>query len=249
MAEMSSFNADQARMQKNCEGCFYYSGWSCDYIIIEKKHRPCRPGDECTVRKKRGFSGSERLAVIRGRNRLPPRPAPNPTKKPYTVQVKYPRPVTHQKNVNKKTIFDQTKKPKPPKKPKVREHRNPKAKVRLTFEEITDRLERPDILAMYEAGASDADIGKAVGCCANSVRKWRGETGRPVLSRTAPQQGHKVLFDRLDEIKADLAANQSDYALCRKYGVSQRTFARFRVKYNLGPARGMQGAKEHGNEG
>lgn len=141
MAEMLPANVEQQRMQKNCQGCFYHSGWSCDYILLEKRRRPCRPGDECTVRKKRGLSRSERLAVInREHNRLPPKPAPNPTKKPYTVQVKHPRPVIHQKTVPKKTVFNQTK---PPKKPKISERRDPKAPIRLTFEEIFFTVQHP----------------------------------------------------------------------------------------------------------
>lgn len=37
-----------------CKGCLYAGKagpfWGCDYILIEKKRRPCKPGDGCTVR-------------------------------------------------------------------------------------------------------------------------------------------------------------------------------------------------------
>ena len=245
MAEMLPANVEQQRMQKNCQGCFYHSGWSCDYILLEKRRRPCRPGDECTVRKKRGLSRSERLAVIsREHNRLPPKPAPNPTKKPYTVQVKHPRPVIHQKSVNKKTVFNQTK---PPKKPKISERRDPKAPIRLTFEEIFSRCNTPEIIGMYEAGASDAAIGKVVGCCANSVRKWRTETERPTKCRRGVKPGLGLLDPHLEDIKAKLESGVTDYRLAKEYDVSQRTIARFRMAHDLGPARGRR--NEHGNEG
>ena len=44
-------------MRKNdayCKGCVYRGKTSgdttCEYILIEKKRRPCKPGDGCTVR-------------------------------------------------------------------------------------------------------------------------------------------------------------------------------------------------------
>ena len=241
MAEMLPANIEQQRMQKNCQGCFYHSGWSCDYILLENRRRPCRPGDECTVRKKRGLSRSERLAVInREHNRLPPKPAPNPTKKPYTVQVKHPRPVIHQKAVNKKTVFNQTK-------PKAREHKKPKSPVRLTFEEIFAKCNTPEIIGMYEAGASDAAIGKVVGCCGNSVRRWRIATSRPTKCRRGSKPGLGMLDPHLEDIKAKLESGMTDYRLAKEYDVSQRTIARFRMAHDLGPARGRR--NEHGNEG
>ncbi len=165
MTEMLPLNAAQMRMQKNCQGCFYFSGWNCDYILMEGKRRPSRPGDDCTVRKKRGVSRGERLALIRSSNQLPPKPASSTTKKPYTAQVKHPRPVIHATPTTK-TVFNQT--------------RKPKRKPRDT---IVSKLDTPEVIRMYEAGASDLKIGQAMGCCANSVRKWRLQTGRPANGR------------------------------------------------------------------
>ena len=222
----------QAIMQEPCQGCFYFSGWNCDYILMEKKRRPCRPGEECTVRKKRGTSREESLVVVsRARSQLPPKPAPKRDSKPYTVQVKHPRPVMNSEPV-KRTVFDQAEKPKPKKATKP----SPKS----AWEIIFSKLETPEIIRLYEKGETDAAIGKVVGCCANSVRKWRIATERPVRSRVAPKQGMRILFDQLESIRADLAQNKTDYELSLKYGVSQRTFGRFRVKHNLGPARGKR---------
>ena len=124
MAEMLPVNAQQQRMQKNCRGCFYHSGWSCDYILLEKRRRPCPPGDGCTVRKTRGLSRSERLAVInREHNRLPSKVAPSTISKPRTAQVKNARPLFRGKEPAKKTVFNQTKKPQKGKK-KGKEHGN-----------------------------------------------------------------------------------------------------------------------------
>lgn len=242
MANMLPLNERQAIMQEPCQGCFYFSGWSCDYILLEKKRRPCRPGDDCTVRKKRGLSGSERLAVInREHNRLPPKQAPHPTKKPYTVQVKHPRPVTPQKNVNKKTVFNQTKKP-----PKPKPKKEPKAPARQTFEQICERLNTPEFIGMYEAGKSDREIAQVVGCSATSVRNWRNATDRSPLAqrgKSSPLEPH------LESIKSALAAGMSDYSLAKTYGTDPQSIARLRKKHNLGPAQGKKGTKEHGNEG
>lgn len=240
MADMLPLNAAQMRMQKNCQGCFYHSGWSCDYILLEKRRRPCRPGDDCTVRKKRGLSRSERLAVInRKHNRLPPKPAPNLSKKPYTVQVKHPRPVVNQKNVNKKTVFDQVKKPKPKK--------EPKPKKPSAWDLIQAKLDTPEVIGMYDAGASDATIGKTVGCCANSVRKWRIQTGRPPHNARGPQSSQRKLEHHLEDIKMALAAGATTNSLAERYGVHRETVRRFRIAHDLGTTQG--GRKSHGNEG
>lgn len=43
-------------VDKACKGCRYYkmmqcpSAMICDYISIEGKKRPCRPGKDCTVK-------------------------------------------------------------------------------------------------------------------------------------------------------------------------------------------------------
>lgn len=235
MANILPMNERQAIMQESCQGCFYFSGWNCDYILMEKKRRPCRPGDDCTVRKKRGTSREESLVVSRRKhNTLPAKLAPKRDSKPYTVQVKHPRPVMRSEPV-KKTVFNQTKKPEPKKITKP----SPKSRWDVIFA----KLDSPEIIRLYEKGESDAAIGKVVGCCGNSVRKWRVQTGRPVKSRMAPKQGMKVLSDQIESIKADLAQDKTDYELCQKYGVSQRTFGRFRVKYDLGPARGTREEK------
>ena len=207
---------------------------------MEKKRRPCRPGDDCTVRKKRGLSGSERLAVInRQHNRLPAKPAPSSVKKPWTAQVKHPRPAINQKNVNKKTVFGQAQKPKQPKKPK--------GPPRATWEDIRAKLETPEIIGLYDQGHSDAAIGKVVGCCANSVRKWRTETERPTKCRRGVKPGLGLLDPHLEDIKAKLESGMTDYRLAKEYDVSQRTIARFRNAHGLGTAR--DGRKSHGNEG
>ena len=240
MANMLPLNERQAIMQEPCQGCFYFSGWSCDYILLEKKRRPCRPGDDCTVRKKRGLSGSERLAVInRQHNRLPAKPAPSSVKKPWTAQVKHPRPVINQKNVNKKTVFGQAQKPKQPKKPK--------GPPRATWEDIRAKLETPEIIGLYDQGHSDADIGKVVGCAPNSVRKWRIETGRPPNSAKGPKSCQKRLENHLEDIKAALAAGVTTNALAERYGVHRETVRRFRNAHGLGKA--QDGRKSHGNEG
>lgn len=224
MAEMLPLNTMQMRMQQNCNGCYYFSGWSCDYILIEKSRRPCRPGDECTVRKKRGTSREESLVVVsRARSQLPPKPAYNRDKKPYTAHVKHPQSAI--KAAQTKAV--KVKKPQ-------------EASSRLAWKRIVERLETPEVRQMYDAGASDAAIGQAVGCCASSVKKWRTQNGLPMANRRAPGQGMNLLFGRLAEIKADLAENKTDYELSLKYGVSQRTFGRFRIKYDLGPARGKR---------
>lgn len=233
MANMLPMNERQAIMQEPCKGCMYFSGWNCDYILMEKKRRPSPPGEGCTARKIRGVSRGERLAMMgQHLKALPPKPAPNPTKKPYTVQVKHPRPVTHQKNVNKKTVFNQTKKA-PPKKAS-------KEKPQTAWERILEKLDTPEVIGMYEAGESDAAIGKAVGCCGNSVKKWRVQTGRPAKSHRGLKPGLGLLDPHLADIKAKLEAGVTDYKLAREYDVSQRTIARFRVRHNLGPVRGKR---------
>ena len=242
MANMLPLNERQAIMQEPCQGCFYFSGWSCDYILLEKKRRPCRPGDDCTVRKKRGLSGSERLAVInRQHNRLPAKPVGRRDSKPYTVQVKNPRPVIKAKPATK-TVFNQTKKAEKPKKPK-----EPKAPARATWEDIRAKLDTPEIIGLYDQGHSDADIGKVVGCAPNSVRKWRIETGRPPNSAKGPKSRQKRLENHLEDIKAALAAGVTTNALAERYGVHRETVRRFRIIHGLGTAR--DGRKSHGNEG
>ena len=242
MANMLPLNEQQAIMQEPCQGCFYFSGWNCDYILLEKSRRPCPPGDACTVRKKRGASREESLVVSRRKANklLPPLPAAKRDKKPYTVQVKHPRPVIKAKSTTK-TIFNQTKKA-PPKKV-------PKEKPQTAWERILEKLDTPEVIRMYEAGESDSAIGKAVGCCGNSVKKWRVQTGRPTKSRRGVKPGLGMLDPHLKDIKAKLEAGVTDYRLAKEYDVSQRTIARFRMAHDLGPARGKKGSKEHGNEG
>ena len=235
-------NEQQAIMQEPCQGCYYFSGWNCDYIILEKHRRPCPHGDECTVRKKRDTSREESLVVSRRRaNKLPPKPVGIRDHKPYTVQVKHPRPVMNSEPV-KQTKFNQTKPPKPQKKPK-----EPKAPARKTFQQICEILNTQECIAMYEAKKSDYEIAKFAGCSANSVLRWRRETGRPVISQLGRKAVRDHLVANLDAIKADLAQNMSDYELSKKYGVNPRTFGRFRVRHNLGPARGKR-EWNHGNE-
>lgn len=44
----------QKRMTRNCRlpvPCVYFIQGSCEYMAIEKRKRPCKPGDECTVKK------------------------------------------------------------------------------------------------------------------------------------------------------------------------------------------------------
>lgn len=224
MAEMQYLNAVQERMQKNCHGCMYFSGWNCDYILMEKHRRPCRPGDDCTVRKKRDISRRERLALMdQTLKQLPPKPECSRMKKPYTVQVKHPRPVTHQKTVNKKTVFNQTKKP----------DKEPKVKGPSAWEVLFGKLNTPEVIRMYESGDSDKTIGEAVGCCGNSVRKWRIQTGRPPRSRKGPKSSQRRLDVHLEPIKAALAAGATTVGLAREYGVHPETIRRFRKAHGL----------------
>lgn len=240
MANMLPMNERQAIMQEPCKGCMYFPGWNCDYILMEKKRRPSPPGEGCTARKIRGVSRGERLEMMGQKLKaLPPKPAPNPTKKPYTVQVKHPRPVTHQKNVNKKTVFNQTKKA-PPKKAS-------KEKPQTAWERILEKLDTSEVIGMYDQGHSDADIGKVVGCAPNSVRKWRIETGRPPNSAKGPKTSQRRLETHLEDIKAALAAGVTTNALAERYGVHRETIRRFRNAHGLGKAR--DGRKSHGNEG
>lgn len=46
MANMLPMNERQAIMQEPCKGCMYFSGWNCDYILMEKKTQtvPSRRG-------------------------------------------------------------------------------------------------------------------------------------------------------------------------------------------------------------
>ena len=43
-----------AKQRAACRDCLYAGKhgqyWGCDYILIEKKRRSCKPGDGCTVR-------------------------------------------------------------------------------------------------------------------------------------------------------------------------------------------------------
>lgn len=34
----------ETNMQRDCKGCYYYSGWNCDYILFEKNAGHARPG-------------------------------------------------------------------------------------------------------------------------------------------------------------------------------------------------------------
>ena len=211
MANMLPMNERKAIMQEPCQGCYYFSGWNCDYIILEKHRRPCPPGDECTVRKKRGASGEESLVVSRRKaNQLPPKPVGIRDRKPYTVQVKHPRPVMNAEPV-KQTNFNQTKPPKPKKKPKA-----PGAPARKNFAQICGILNTPEFVGMYENRCSDYEIAKVAGCSPNSVLRWRRETGRPVIARMGPKTVRVHLESHLDEIRADLAQGKSDYALSKK---------------------------------
>ena len=242
MANMLPMNERQAIMQEPCQGCYYFSGWNCDYIILKKHRRPCPPGDECTVRKKRDASGEESLVVSRRKaNQLPPKPVGRRDSKPRTVQVKHPRPVIHAKPATK-TVFNQAKKAERPKKPK-----KPKGPPRATWEDIRAKLDTPEVIGMYDQGHSDAAIGKAVGCAANSVRKWRIETGRPPHSVRGPKNGQRMLENHLEEIRTALAAGVTINALAEKYGVHRETIRRFRNAHGLGKA--QDGRKSHGNEG
>ena len=245
MANMLPMNERQAIMQEPCQGCYYFSGWNCDYIILEKHRRPCPPGDECTVRKKRDASGEESLVVSRRKaNQLPPKPVGIRDRKPYTVQVKHPRPVMNAEPV-KQTNFNQTKPPKPPQKKKPKA---PGAPARKSFAQICGILNTPEFVGMYENRCSDYEIAKVAGCSPNSVLRWRRETGRPVIARMGPKTVRLHLESHLDEIRADLAQGKSDYALSKKYGVSQRSFGRFRRENSLGPAKGKREGN-HGTEG
>ena len=228
MARALPLNEQQAIMQEPCQGCYYFSGWNCDYILMEKTRRPCRPGDECTVRKKRGASREESLVVSRrlANKILPPKPAHNRDKKPYTVQVKHPRPVIKAKPATK-TVFNQTKKPKPKAKP------TPKPKPPSSWEILLAKLNTPEVIRMYEAGDSDVTIGKVVGCCGNSVRKWRIQTGRPCHGKHGPQSVQRRLDGHLEDIRAALAAGATTTALAERYGVHRETIRRFRKVHEL----------------
>lgn len=50
-------------MQRSCEGCYYFSGWNCDYILFEKKRRPCPPGSQCTVKSSRRITAQDRARI------------------------------------------------------------------------------------------------------------------------------------------------------------------------------------------
>ena len=50
-------------MQRSCKGCYYYSGWSCDYILFEKHRRPCPPGDQCTVKSSKRITAQDRARI------------------------------------------------------------------------------------------------------------------------------------------------------------------------------------------
>ena len=236
MANMLPMNERQAIMQEPCKVCMYFSGWNCDYILMEKKRRPSPPGEACTARKTRDISRSERMAMMGTElKKIAPKVVPSRANKPRTAQVQNARPLFRAKEPAKKTVFNQTKKP-----PKPKPKKEPKAPARQTFEQICERLNTPEFIGMYEAGESDAAIAKAVGCCGNSVRKWRIVTGRPTKSRRGLKPGLGLLDPHLADIKAKLEAGVTDYLLAKEYDVSQRTIARFRVAHDLGPARGKR---------
>lgn len=58
-------------MQRACVGCFYQratfgngtdrdlANFSCDYILITGKKRPCKPGKDCTVRLEKTMGGQD----------------------------------------------------------------------------------------------------------------------------------------------------------------------------------------------
>lgn len=54
---------EAAKMQRDCKGCYYFSGWSCDYILFEKKRRPCPPGSRCTVKSSRRITAQDRARI------------------------------------------------------------------------------------------------------------------------------------------------------------------------------------------
>lgn len=35
---------ESSKMQRECKGCYYYSGWNCDYILFEKNAGHARLG-------------------------------------------------------------------------------------------------------------------------------------------------------------------------------------------------------------
>lgn len=233
MANMLPMDERQAIMQEPCRGCMYFSGWNCDYILMEKKRRPSPPGEACTARKTRDISRRERMAMMGTElKEIAPKVVPSRANKPRTAQVQNARPLFRAKEPAKKTVFNQTKKASP--------KNVPKEKPQTAWERILEKLDTPEVIGMYDAGKSDAAIGKAVGCCGNSVRKWRIATGRPTKSRRGLKPGLGLLDPHLADIKAKLEAGVTDYRLAKEYDVSQRTIARFRVAHDLGPARGKR---------
>ena len=242
MANMLPMNERQAIMQEPCRGCMYFSGWNCDYILMEKKRRPSPPGEACTARKTRDISRRERMAMIGAElKEIAPKVVPSLANKPRTAQVQNARPVFRSKEPAKKTVFNQTKKP-----PKPKRKKEPKAPVRQTFAQICERLNTSEVIGLYESAKSDREIAQVVGCSATTVRNWRNATGRPPLAqrgKSSPLEPH------LESIKSALAAGMSDYSLAKTYGTAPQSIARLRKKHDLGPAQGKKGTEEHGNEG
>ena len=62
-AQTRAQNDEQAAMQYPCRGCYYYSGWNCDYILFEGHRRPCPPGDRCTVKSAKKITPQERVRL------------------------------------------------------------------------------------------------------------------------------------------------------------------------------------------
>lgn len=54
---------ESSKMQRECKGCYYYSGWNCDYILFEKHRRPCPPGDQCTVKSSKSITAQDRARI------------------------------------------------------------------------------------------------------------------------------------------------------------------------------------------
>ena len=61
--EHSRVKQAEAKMQRDCKGCYYFSGWNCDYILFEKKRRPCPPGDQRTVKSSRRITAQDRARI------------------------------------------------------------------------------------------------------------------------------------------------------------------------------------------
>lgn len=157
-------------LAKGCEGCYFLSNYfgCCNYLIFTGKRRPCPGGKDCTVKT---VTGPEWRKYAPRRSAGGQRVGWDTEKalKMWLNGRSYAE-IAAEMGVTSGTIADY--------KQRHWKHLEPMRKEKSKQERF--RWDTKKGLAMYKAGANDAEIAKAVGRSPEAVRNYRlkywGET-------------------------------------------------------------------------